>query len=251
MTNKGLLQKSTINVYVGPMQCGKTDEFIRLYKRAKSARQVVFTFKSPLDFDSGNFMVMTRNNEESIPIQHEIRSLAELIEKMRHVVNRVNRKIVKTKASAIAKPFNGAHQLLEKLQNIKDTIVVLVDESQFLDRGTPLEKILQFCQEIQELADEGIQFHFFGLNQTWQRKPYATMGALAMSADNIYCPPKPLCSFCRKEGAVHSKAVKAVSGSYDSGKDNYYCSCRKCYNDPNQIQNTLDVRYFVNTNITN
>ncbi|GAA0177758.1 thymidine kinase [Clostridium sediminicola] len=113
-----------IEVVVGPMYSGKSEELIRRITRAKIAKQKVQVFKPEIDNRYSKNNVVSHNGD---------------------------------KIGAMA--VNSSSELLEKVQN--DTEVIAVDEVQFFDEGI-VEVLKQLADNNRRVICAGLDMDFRG-----------------------------------------------------------------------------------------
>ncbi len=232
------------------MGSGKSRLFKEIYKVAKKyARQKVLTFSSVHDKTCPPKTVHSRdNNSEYLPIDHDVKSLSDVIKHVQDYLDPINLKLSHIEAEYIATGVKSYEvDMIQKSLERKKNIVVLVDEVHFLDKDVTYTQIREYCRQILDLANQGPQFIFFGLDLTWERLPWKTT-SLLMGIAKVIDKRTAICRFCHKSGCHYTKCIdpESLNGSYvknphdteeiNARKDIFFPACDKCLVDPNKIE---------------
>ncbi|GGR79547.1 thymidine kinase [Deinococcus sedimenti] len=163
-----------LEVIVGPMFSGKSEELIRRVTRAVIARQRVFVFKPALD----------DRYHESAVASHAGRTV--------HAV-------AVRGAADIRAHLSGEGTLLHAQG---DTLpdVVGIDEVQFLD-----EAIIPLALD---LADAGVRVILAGLDQDFRAEPFGFMPELLARAESV----EKLTAICTVCGAPATRSQRLIGG---------------------------------------
>ncbi|GHG02905.1 thymidine kinase [Deinococcus piscis] len=162
-----------LEVIVGPMFSGKSEELIRRLTRAVIARQQVAVFKPALD---------DRYHTASVA-SHAGRSLHAL---------------PVPDAAAIRAALNGEGPLLHAKPALPD--VVGIDEAQFF--GPDLIPL------VLELADAGVRVVLAGLDLDFRAEPFGVMPELLARAESV----EKLSAICTVCGAPATRSQRLIGG---------------------------------------
>ncbi len=196
--------EATLTAIVGPMFSGKTEELMRLIKRAQIVKKRVLVIKSPVDQrDEGH--VVTRSLDPSQP--------GTFIVAGKH-------------------PAHTVHDALEFRQLVEahDPDILAIDETQFF--GDWL--VEEVSALLEERKGSDFQVIIVGLDMDFMRRPFATVAAFLALANEVvktsaYCFVclKPA-NFTQKNGASKER-IEA-----DPGKSSkiYEARCRSCHKIP-------------------
>ena len=183
-----------IEVIVGSMFSGKTEELIRRVRRAQLGRQFVQAFKPAVD----------NRYDESRIVSHEDVS----------VVGQYHNQ------SIDAVPVESSQAIPSMIDQV--TRVVAIDEAQFFDDG-----IVGIANQ---LADQGLRVILAGLDLDYRAKPFGPMPALMAIAEEVH-KVRAVCSRC---GADACRSQRIATGSEGQilvgGKEVYEARCRACFN---------------------
>lgn len=223
------------------MGCGKSRKFKEIHKNAVIfAKQPTITFKAIFDDTAPSKTIHSRDSDKFHPIDYDVNSISEIVNIVRNYLDPINLEIAKLKANLfISKNYKNI-EIENQIKDLerKKNLVVLVDESQFLDKDISYLEIREYLLEIRKLADEGPQFFFFGLDMTYERLSWKTTALIAMMCFKVIKLPA-ICRFCGKSGAEFSKCtdIDALNGSYvKSDKNIFFAACVECFNDPTKIE---------------
>src|SRR4028119_1159982 len=168
------LRAGSLTVISGSMFSGKTEELIRLSRRALYARRRVQVFKHALETRSEHDEIRSHNRAAAAPrpalyarrrvqvFKHALETRSEHDEIRSH--NGVPHEAV---------PVGSSAELLERGDPTTD--VVAVEEAQFFDAG-----IVEACRT---LADSGYEVIVAGLDMDFRGEPFGPMAALPARAD--------------------------------------------------------------------
>lgn len=262
----------SIKAFVGPMSSGKSARIYEHWQEAKVGRKNILLFKPRADTRCSDKKIKSRNGNELIA-DFEISTLEEMNDLLQRKIKEVNIELAelipyvpedilhkidqffKRNSFELKVYLNTLCELdekvLVKLINVCNKLpeIVLVEEVQFLNKDSAYLQIRKACKVIQQLADSGIHFIFFGLDQTHERVPFLTTALLMAIADKVI-KLKARCYNCGEKEAVHSKALMVLESSYVAGgEDLYAASCRRCFN-LIQNQNKLDLSVCNSFNAT-
>jgi thymidine kinase len=196
-----------IEVVVGPMFSGKSEELIRRVKRALIARQRVLVFKPRLDdrYHAADVMSHDGKRAEAIPVQDS----ADL-RKHLNLTDPLPEGRVAPRAMA-ASPLPD---------------VVAVDEAQFFDAG--------LVPTLLELADKGVRVICAGLDMDFRGEPFGIMPELLSRAEYV----EKLYAVCPVCGAPATRTQRFVNGKparrddpiiLVGASEAYEPRCRKCH----------------------
>ena len=178
-----------VEVIVGSMFSGKTEELIRRVKRALYARQVVQAFKPRID---------DRYDASRIVSHGEAASTG-----MRGI-----------DAVAVA----TSDSLLSRVDDA--TQLVAVDEAQFFDRG--------IVEVANALADSGRRVVLAGLDQDFRGRPFPPMPDLMAIAEEV-TKVRAVCSVCGADASRSQRLQPGAGTVLVGGADKYEARCRACF----------------------
>jgi thymidine kinase len=192
---------ATLTAIVGPMFAGKTEELMRLIKRALIAEKRVLVIKSQVDKRSEHAIVTRgpdRNNPGAFVVVDEYPA---------HVVNdaRTFRKLIAQ---------HNPH-------------IIAIDEAQFFGPWlvTSINKLLE------ERKGSDFQIITVGLDMDFRRKPFPRVATLLALADEVV-KVTALCFVCKKpalftqKNIVSSQRIEADEGT---SSKMYEARCRACH----------------------
>lgn len=161
------MKKGIIDVIMGPMFCGKSDEISRRLRKDKIAGRTFSVIKPVIDNRYGETVYRDRNNTFSCP------AINAPVESITPKEKRV---------------------LLEMLES---STVVAIDEAQFFGNW-----IVSF---ISELKKQGKKVYVGGLDTDYLHEPFGFMGDLCCLADQVL-KLKAVCVCCG-EDATHTQRL--------------------------------------------
>ena len=184
-----------IEVVVGPMYSGKSEELIRRLKRAKIAKQNIIVFKPHIDdrYSKSDVVSHSGDSIEAIPIE---------------------------------KP-SDIYDLIDE-----DIQVVGIDEVQFFDEDiVNIAVDLAICNQ---LADQGTRVIVAGLDMDFKGEPFGPtprLLAVAEFVDKI----QAICSVCGQPATRSQRLIDGKPARYDDpiiqvgAVESYEARCRKCH----------------------
>ncbi len=181
-----------VEVIVGSMFSGKTEELIRRVRRALLGRQTVQAFKPVID---------DRYDKAKIVSHSDV-----------SVVGQFNGQTIEAVA------VNSSQELLESVK--RDIHVVAIDEAQFFDSG--------IVKVANRLANEGRRVLLAGLDQDYRGEPFGPMPALMAIAESV----QKVLAVCTKCGADACRTQRIVQDDAQvrvGGADAYEARCRACH----------------------
>lgn len=172
-----------IEVVCGPMFSGKSEELIRRIVRSKIARLPVQVFKPAVDTRYADRRVVSHSSleVEAVPVEH-------------------------------------SEQLLRLVED--PTVVVGVDEGQFLDEG--------LVEAAESLAAAGKQVIIAGLDLDYLRRPFGPIPALCGRAEYV-TKMLAVCHRCGGPGLFTQRIVRSDDLVVLGATDAYEARCRSCY----------------------
>lgn len=182
------LQSGWVEVITGSMFSGKSEELIRRLRRAEIARQKVQVFKPAVDTRDSQAEVVSHNDQ------------------------RMRSQRVRT-----------AREILEQLDD--DTLVVGIDEAQFLDHD-----LVQVCEQ---LANAGKRVIVAGLDQDYRGQPFEPVPQLLAIAEYI-TKTRAIC-LCCGQPALRSQRLRGGTELVVIGAEEAYePRCRACFELPEE-----------------
>ncbi|QHX36210.1 thymidine kinase [Spiroplasma sp. TIUS-1] len=192
-----------IELIVGCMFAGKTEEFIRRLIRYKFGKKRIIVFKPEID---------KRYSEDNVQTHHGIRHEANPVKDSKALL-----KLLKNKEF--------------ELDANKKFDVIGIDEIQFFDKG--------IVKVVEDLANEGYIIVANGLDKDYKSDPFKNVFELLPLAEYVE-KLSALCSQCgghanRTQRLVKGLPVRDTDGPLVliSGEDSYEARCRHCYVKPN------------------
>lgn len=186
-------RRGRLEVISGSMFSGKSEELIRRVRRAQYARQKTQVFKSGLDNRYGTATINSHSQQE-------------------------------IEAIAVENPAD----ILTHLD--PDTIVVAIDEVQFLD-----DSIIGVCRELVE--EHNIRVIVAGLDQDFRGEPFGPMPTLMAQAEQID-KLHAICVKCGNEASRSQRLIEGEPAPYDApvilvgAAESYEARCRQCHEVP-------------------
>jgi thymidine kinase len=180
-----------IEVICGPMFSGKSEELIRRVTRARLARLPVQTFKPAIDVRYASAQVVSHSH-----------------------------------LTVEAQPVGESSDILRAVDDA--TVVVGVDEAQFLDMG--------LVEVLERLADAGKQVIVAGLDTDYLRRPFEPIPTLAGRAEFV-TKMLAVCHKCGGPGLYTQRIVRSDDLIVLGSGGTYEARCRACY-DPNEPEQT-------------
>lgn len=180
----------SIEIIVGGMYSGKTEELLRRVKRARYANLEVVVFKPKIDNRYSDELVVSHcgNDTKSFPIES-----SDEIEK-----------IIEMESSIRVKPV----------------VIVAIDEVQFLDRG-----VVKVCER---LANKGYRVILSGLDMDYMGEPFIPVPDLMAISDSV-TKLKAVCMSCGSD-AMFSYRKSGLEGIIKvGGAESYEARCRTCF----------------------
>lgn len=182
-----------IEVVSGVMFSGKSEELLRRVRRAALARRQVQVFKSHLDERYGGLQTVSTHDGGQIA----------------------------------SEPISSSVEIMERLR--PGTMVVAVDEVQFLDSGV--------VDIANALADAGIRVIMAGTDMDFRGEPFGPIGQLLAIAERI----DKLQAICVKCGNLATRNQRLIDGRpapaegptiHVGGLESYEARCRECHEVP-------------------
>lgn len=186
-----------IEVVSGVMFSGKSEELLRRVRRAALARRQVQVFKSHLDERYGGLQTVSTHDGGQIA----------------------------------SEPISSSVEIMERLR--PGTVVVAVDEVQFLDHGV--------VDIANALADAGIRVIMAGTDMDFRGEPFGPIGQLLAIAERV----DKLQAICVKCGNLATRNQRLIDGRpapaegptiQIGGLESYEARCRECHEVPSLMR---------------
>lgn len=190
------MKNGKVEIIVGGMFSGKSEELIRRAKRAVFAKQnlIVFNHKSDERYAKNSVASHNRNTMEAVAVH----SAEEILLKVAEV---------------------------EEANNIKIE-VVCIDEAQFFG-----DKIPEVCEE---LANNGKRVVVAGLDQDFRGEPFGNISEILARAEEI-TKLNAICACCGNLASRTQRLVGGKPAKYSDpiilvgASQSYEPRCRKCH----------------------
>lgn len=183
----------SVEVIAGVMFSGKSEELIRRVRRAIIARRKVQAFKSHLDSRYTGLSSVTSHDGTEIE----------------------------------ATPVDSAAEIFRQVR--PDTVLVAVDEAQFLDRD--------IVGVATALAGRGVRVVVAGTDTDFRGEPFGAMGELMAVAETVD-KLQAICVVCGELACRNQRLIDGRPASWDSptimvgGRESYEARCRRCHQVP-------------------
>lgn len=185
------MNSNFIQVYTGPMRCGKSQMLLEQYNRCKIAKKDIIMFKPKLDSRTPQ-LVADRNGKQVEAI--EVKSIKDIYN---YILD---------------------YKKLYNYNKLPDCI--FIDEFQFFNDS--VEPILK-------ISDFGIKVYIAGLNLSADRKPFGSMNNLLCIATNVDILTA-VCEHCYKSDALYTFCNEKRNNGILIGDEQYIPVCGKCWN---------------------
>ena len=198
-----------LETLIGSMFAGKSEELIRLLRRAVIAKKTVHVFKPSIDTRDGTDRVMSHSRIEipATPIDQDHP------ETILHTNTEWNRTLNPT---CPADPIEGW---------VWDADVVGIDEAQFFAPG--------IVNVVDMLVKMGKRVIIAGLGLDYRGEPMGSMPLLTVKADHII-HLTAVCTICGQPAIRTQRLVPSEAYVEIGGADKYAARCRLHFNpDPN------------------
>lgn len=189
-----------IELIVGGMFSGKSEELIRRLKRAKIAGQGVIAIKHSSDkrYSVTNIVSHAENSIEALT--------ASSIEELENIIET----LMKT----------------AKVVNKSEELVIGIDEAQFFGEG-----IVALCEK---LANSGARVIVAGLDMDFRGEPFSPMDKLLARAEKVQ-KLNAICAVCKGEASRSQRLINGEPAKYTDpiilvgASETYEARCRKCH----------------------
>ncbi|HXK37763.1 MAG TPA: AAA family ATPase [Candidatus Paceibacterota bacterium] len=197
-------QEATLTAIVGPMYSGKSEELLRLIKRAQIVKKRILVIKSPVD---------TRYED--------------------HVVTRILDPEDSEKFIVAAK--HPAHtvsdaETFRRLVHEQDPHIIAIDEVQFFGEWL-VEEVTNL---LEEHKDKDFQVVVVGLDLDFMRRPFATVATFLALANEVV-KTKAFCFECSSPASFTQKNIfskERIEADAGTDKKVYEARCRRCHSIP-------------------
>lgn len=189
-----------LEVITGPMDAGKTEEFLRRLRRVEIANRPFIVFKPTTDTRSGQGRIRSKDGREIDAYEVPVDDPSELI------------RILEQEERQVGKNFE----------------VVALDEVQFFDRGSAIVSI------VMKLVGDGYRVVIAGLDMDFRSEPFGTTPDLLALADTVD-KLSAVCKVCGSNAPLPQRLIDGQPAPYDSaqilvgGRESYEARCRGCY----------------------
>lgn len=193
--------EATLTAIVGPMYSGKSEELLRLIKRAQIVKKRILVIKSPVD---------TRYED--------------------HVVTRVLDPMDPEKFIVAAKhPAHTVHdaETFKRLVHEHDPDIIAIDEVQFFGEWL----IDEVTGLLEERKNRDFQVVVVGLDLDFMRRPFGVVATLLALANEVV-KTKAFCFVCSKPASYTQKNTfsrERIEADAGTDKKVYEARCRTCH----------------------